>query len=311
MDLAKASREEMFYETGAIPLVDTILQAQYEAEEIAYWRNEQQENKRSEKWHLSFHASSFPINGRISCSRRALYGLMGIPEPEPFSRRSRAVMDAGVDIENQVAKRLKGSGLLLSGFGTKQTQFTLKRYWLTGSIDFVILKRVTNSPHVVECKTKSRADVEAMRKGEKRHDEQHYGQLQCYIAGVRIGQEAGKIFPTLEICHSGSIIYLARDDPSITAEFYFKFDKELVDAAFAKLEAWKQAYLDEELLPRPKTYQWSKTPCQWCPFKKACKEDDKEGVVFLHSSNAIDFAKLINPEYNYYDVWREVIDSWK
>lgn len=297
--------------TQVVRTIDAILEAQYEAEERAIHSRQADENLRSGTWHHSFHASSFPLDPATSCGRKAVYGLMGLPASEPTSRYGRAIMESGEHIEEMVLRRLKGAGVLLSqndGNG-KQTSFTHRAYWLTGFVDAII--NLDGRVHVVEIKSKKHEHVEQMRNMERSFDVAHRGQCMTYMWFTRMAHEhLGFDKLGLKPCQSGTIIYLSRDAPGYSAEFWIDFDEDEFNAGLARLKKWKESYLEKELPPRDPSLYWTKPPCQYCDFKKVCKEDDKLGVISLDTSGAIGAAREIIPDYDFDKVWQEVMGSW-
>jgi hypothetical protein len=138
--------------------------------------------------------------------------MMNIPGGA-VTHRGRAIMDAGEDIERRVIERFHRSGILLSSPDPdNQTVLVHPKYWLTGSVDAVIL--VDGKPHVVEIKTKALSKIIGMKKGTDSYDEQHYWQCFGYTWLVREAQERGMLWKDMPYCDSGTILYLARDDPS-------------------------------------------------------------------------------------------------
>jgi hypothetical protein len=309
-----SNRAQLYEKLGmGKPIVTPILDVIYRVEEEQAWKQDLNNSPHGQHWSYSFHASAYPGDNDKACPRAALYTLMNIPGPEPVNRAGRAVMEVGAAIEDHIVWRLYRSGILLSPPPSEEHQmgFTDTDHWLTGSPDAVI-RTPKNKPYVIETKTKDREIVEQMQQGQRSYDPHHKLQLMVYLDFVV--KNSKKLWPDLEQATHGSIVYLARDRPHITHEYKFRHDPDLIETGHARLAEWKQLYLNEELPERPKDWFWSKPeyPCKWCPFKKPCKADVKEGVTKLTDSNAIAWADRIYDEgYDYDEQRKNVIDFWK
>jgi hypothetical protein len=304
------SRLEFFRRLGVIRLVEPILDAQYRRDEDANWRGELQMSSREIGWNSSFHASQFPGDDPMACGRRALYRLMGIPSEAPFTPESRALMESGLDIEDRVVGRFKRAGILLSK-DDGQTNFVAKKYWLTGHVDAIIRPPSYRAPHPVEVKTTSDQKVEEMRAGTRQYVPEHRYQLMTYIWFTRQAHKAlGYDSMGMEPARDGSIIYLSRDRPRNTFEFYVDFDQNVINVGLTKIVQWQRSFLDEELPPRNSTWKWTERPCRWCDFKGMCKQDVKEKVTSLARSNAIIHARYVKPDYDYHEVRIATLTRW-
>lgn len=306
-----ATRAEMFARLGINkPIVEPIVNAAYEKEEEQIWRENLQSSPHGEPWHTSFHASSFPGDNPKACGRRAIYTLLNIPETEPINRMVRATGDAGKDIEIQIGKRLERAGVLLSESpdAEHQTGFVDEEHWLTGSPDFIIFAPQINRPHVIEVKCKSAKVIEDMQTGKRSFFPEHRNQALTYIGFVN----EENLWPDYDPCDSGSIYYLSRDNPSESHEFKFSLNVEFMKSGKEKLKEWQEYFLAQKLPPRPKSWKWTEHPCKWCPVKKLCKLDDKEGVEDLADSNAVKFAeKTYTFDYNYEKTYSRVLERWQ
>ena len=129
---------------------------------------------------------------------------------------------------------------------------------------------------------------------------------------IVLANKYGKDYwPKLDDCIAGSLLYVSRDNPSITKEFKFKFDSEWWDKGIQRLENWKSYFIDEVLPEKPENFMWSKGACQYCKFKKhGCKPDFQEGVTKLEKSNAINWAAELRGEYNYEETRQAVLSRW-
>lgn len=303
------SLAEMLRKLQVVKPVDNILEQQYAAEEDEYLRREREVNARADTWHQSFHASSFPLDPDTACARKALYGLMALPADEPVSRYGRAIMESGQNIEDMVVRRFRDAGVLLSrnDGAAQQTNFRIRAYWLSGHVDSII--NLSNRAHVVEIKSKKHAHVEEMRSAKRGPDPQHRAQAMTYMWFARLAHE--QLGFKTEPCKAGSILYVSRDAPGYTAEFWIDFDEDAFRAGLDRLKAWKESYINGVLLPRRSEFFWTKPPCQWCDFKKVCKADDQDGVSQLSKSHAVTRATQLVAEYDFDTIRRGVIESWE
>jgi hypothetical protein len=307
-----ASRAEMINKLGlSIDIVNPILDQAYKNEEKQIWENDLFSSPHGSHWHTSFHASEFPGDEDTACARKAMYGFMNIPAPEPINRSGRAVMEAGLDIEDRIVKRFERAGILLSEppEAKHQTGFTEEKVWLSGSSDAIIKPPRINRPYVVEIKSKYQRVLDEMLTGDKGPDDQHINQVMTYISLVnKYGKE---YWPDLDECIGGSLLYVSRDNPSITKEFKFQFDKEWWESGTKRLEDWKQYFLDGILPEKPENFMWSKGPCKYCKFKKhGCKPDFQNDVTELSKSNSIDWAEKLRPDYDYEETRNAVLARW-
>jgi CRISPR/Cas system-associated exonuclease Cas4 (RecB family) len=162
----------------------------------------------------------------------------------------------------------------------------------------------------LEIKTKANEVVNEMKRGTKSYDYQHKGQIMAYMYFARIGHKLlGFDKLGLEKCIDGTIIYISRDDPSNIAEFIIQYDNAATKEALERLASYRQAYLDDKLPTRPKTFWWTSEPCKWCEFKKGCKIDHTEKITTLSESNLIKNANLQDDTYDLNKI-RQSIDAY-
>jgi hypothetical protein len=140
---------------GMIRIVEPMIETAYEL----YEANENdQAHSSGHDWSTAFHASEFPSDDPLACERRALYGLMGIPDVDPVDRRGRMFMDAGKNLELELVRRFGSAGWLLTADQTAgdefQTSFSDRDIWLSGSPDLIVIPPGWNRGHVVEVKGK-------------------------------------------------------------------------------------------------------------------------------------------------------------
>jgi len=307
-----ATRAEMMKGLGlSVDVVAPILEQAYKNEEEQIWKDDLFSSPHGNHWHTSFHASQFPGDEETACPRKALYGLMNIPSPKPVNRAGRAVMEAGLDIEDRIVKRFERAGVLLSEppEAKHQTSFKEPSAWLSGSSDAIIKPPRINRPYVIEIKTKYQRIIDEMIAGERGFDQQHKNQIMTYISLVH---EYGKEYwPELDDCIAGSILYVSRDNPSITVEYKFKYDPKWWEEGKARLLDWKELFIEGELPEKPEDFMWSKGACQYCDYKKhACKPDFQENITKLEDSNGIEFAKSVRKGYDYEETRQQVLNRW-
>lgn len=314
------SRFDLFAQLGILKVVEPTTQAAYLKVTEDEWRSQFIEAPHGQPWHTSFHASQFPGGDDRACARKALYSLMNIPRPKPIDRGGRTVMAAGRGIEYELVKTLSESGVLLSADPDEPTQtgFVDPDCWLTGNTDAVILPAGWNKGHVVEVKSKDHEVVTAMRNGERGPDPEHVRQVKTYIGMAHAASQ--ELWPDLDPVTGGSIYYLSRNRPNVTAEFLFNLDEDLYEDGRTKLLQWKQWFLDDELPSRPPDWMWTEEPCKYCQYKNlkladgtkvGCKQDDLTGVTKLSESTAVTFAAELNIDYDYDLAKAAVIARWQ
>jgi len=302
------TRKELFKALGAIQdgpvLIDSYTEKAYTDEEIRRWKEEPYQT-------TSFHCSSYP-GSEINCRCYGLYKLLNIPEDKPISAKGIGVMEAGKAVEEQIVERWYKSGILLGGY-PEQIYVEDEDTWLTGKID-ALLNLLPEYKYVlpVEIKTKKNNVIEYMRVGGQDYDEKHYNQLQSYIAWCRKNHETmGWDKLGLLPAQGGIIYYVSREDPRNTHEFYVNLDEDLIKKAEEQLKLWQEAFLNDELPPRPKEWRWTLEPCKWNPYKRYCKQDYKDGITKLSESAAVKFALEHDSSYNIEKVKERIKERWQ
>jgi CRISPR/Cas system-associated exonuclease Cas4 (RecB family) len=293
-------------------IVTPLIEQCYKNEEKQIFAEDLFSSPHGQHWSTSFHASQFPGDDETACPRKAMYGFMNIPGPEPASHKLRASAESGEDIEDRIVWRFHRAGILLSEppSSQHQTNFQDKKHWLSGNSDAVIRVPRVNRPYAVEIKSKYQRVIDKMKMGEQSYDPQHKNQLMTYISLIHhYGQE---YWPELEPCMGGSIIYVSRDDPSQIHEFKFTYDPDWWKEGLARLEEWQDYFKDEVLPPRPEGFMWSKGPCQYCNYKKyCCKPDDKAGITKMNESHGIEYANSVRKGgYDYQTTRQATLDRW-
>jgi CRISPR/Cas system-associated exonuclease Cas4 (RecB family) len=239
--------------------------------------------------------------------------MVNVPEQEPFSRKSRYLMSIGKAVEYELVYAWHLAGILLSAppDDEYQTQFEFPEVWLTGSVDSII--EIDGRPVPVEIKTKSAEHVEEMCVGKRGPDPNHVSQLKVQIA---LAAHDNKWPEKKPITH-GFLYYASRNDPTKTAEFRVDLDEHFFDAGIEKLRQWR-AWFEEGVLPsinptkrHPMGWRWSYQPCSWCPFKKSCQSDHKEGIDSLEESTAVYRAGRIREDYDFETARLKVLARWK
>lgn len=306
-----ATRSELFQRLGILkPVVKPILEAIFEIEEDEIWRKDLFSSPHGEKWHTSFHASSFPGDDYKACGRKAIYELMNIPDNKPLKAEVRLMGEVGKAVEDEIVWRFHRAGLLISNPPSEefQTTFVDQEHWLSCSPDSIIVRPKEKKPHPIEIKGKDPKVVQEMQHGLRSYDPPHRNQLMTQL-GLTVENQLEE-WPDLEPATHGTILYIDRARPGTTHEYKFKYSPDFMQQGRAKLTEWKEAYLKEFLPPRPKDWKWTEHPCQWCKFKPMCKEDNKQKIDNLRESTTIDHAKVVRGKYDYEGERQEVIERW-
>ncbi len=306
-----ASRRELFAKLGVHkPIVAPILSACHEREEEQIWREDLFNAPHGEPWHTSFHASNFPGDNPKACARQAMYTMMNVPAMKPFDYHVRLMGEVGKAIEVSTVERFHRAGILLSNPPDEeyQTGYTDEEHWLTCAPDAIIELPNKNRPHVVEVKGKDPKVVEAMREGRRSFDPAHRSQVLTQIGLTH--ENSLDLWPDMEKCEDGTILYQDRARPGTVHEFKFQYNEKFMEQGRAALKEWQGYFLDGELPPRPKEWRWTEPPCQYCPVKKLCKADYKDKVTKLEDSNAIKHTEEVRGEYDYNETRQAVLDRW-
>jgi hypothetical protein len=270
----------------------------------------------------AFYASMFPGGENDKrCARQALYNMVGAVDPQPIKPAGRAVIEVGKAVEKQIVWRWGKMGLLLGGIKVPEKEYGYMNQlgfsdpdtWLSGYADAVLdLRPRWRSVLPVDIKSKSHERVTEMRSGERSYDPDHYKQVQAYLYLCRkyhsyLGWDEMGLEPA-----AGAIIYyVSRDNPRFSKQFFVYYDEVFVKAGIGRLTAWKENFLHDELPERPKDWHWTKPPCQWCVFKKMCKQDIFEDVVVLSESNVVKQTEKLVPNYDIEKFREEVMRRWK
>lgn len=342
------TRLQFWSALGRVSVVEPVLVNAYSAEEEEIWRSGSGESPHGFPWHTSFHASAFPGDDPLACGRAQVYSLFGPPEDSPITPHLRAWFDLGKNLELDWVRRFAFYGVLLSADQTAgddlQTAFADREHWLTGSSDAIILPPHWTRGHCVEIKTTSHEKVMAMLQGEpppKSHAK-YQRQLATYIAlayeggyspivvicahsGIQIdsnikrcrGDHEGACEPQILQVQppiDGTLIYSSREEPMKTASFFQGYDPALMAAGRAKLAAWRDAFLNDEIPEHPHEGQkskWSVSPCEYCPLKKfVCKPDYTKKIKKLSESHLADYVKTIRPGYDMEAARAAVMARW-
>lgn len=326
MSAIAVSREELWVaiglSRGAQPSADhAVEQAYLRYEEIDWLRVIKSPHGRP--WNTSFHASAFPGGEQEKyCGREAMYKLLNIPG-QPFQPRSRAIMEQGRAAERQIVYRMGHAGMTLSGSVSldpdvdgKQLNLMDPTYWLTGSLDAALDGRLLRprSDRVVPLDVKSKDDkgLLKLRLGEAQPPRNYVAQVMtyCYLARI-YHAEMGWEDIGLREAEGGIIYFVSRNNPRDTHEHWVKYDQGYVDAGLERLERWIQHFHDGELPERDRSWRWTEDPCKWCDYKKACKQDIKDGVVHFVESSAVALARTRNADYDPRRVVRQVKEAWE
>lgn len=271
------------------------------------------------RFRSSFWGGSFPV-GSGHCGRQAIYRLMNLPDTEPAHPKLAATAGAGKGVEQQITYRWGRAGLTLGGSvpleeGGPEEQLRLvdSRYWLSTAIDSVLDLR-PDWPAVVPVDIKSKAEkvIEEMRLGATDYDPVHAAQVVCYCYIARLyHEEMGWAAMGLKPAEGGFIYYVSRDNPANAREFWIEYRESDVNDALLMLQEWKDSFLENRLPERPKAWRWTEHPCKWCDVKKLCKADVKDDVENIRESGVIDYAKGVDPKYDFEEIRAKVLKRWE
>jgi hypothetical protein len=94
------------------------------------------------------------------------------------------------------------------------------------------------------------------------------------------------------------------------------YDEKFFNVGLERLAEWKNLF-EQDILPsenpskkHPMGWRWSYPPCQYCPFKKTCQLDHKEGTTKLSDSIGIDRARLVRKDYDPDAAVKRVKERW-
>lgn len=329
------TRREMYSRLQMLRLLEPLTENALTDRELQTWRGDLDpgDEPHGRPWHTSFHASSFPGDEK-GCPRQALYTMLNIPSEKPFSPKSRLMMEMGKTVEEEIVWGFHAYGILLSPPPSSPIQmgFVDPACWLTGNCDAVIEHPRLKRPHVIECKMKYERDLQRMRVGIQGPDPKHVVQLKTYIAFLNL--LSSHFWPELPELRDGTIYYVSRDNPRVTAEFFIELDEEFREAGRLKLAEWKD-WFERDILPSQlaevidkdrnskgqlvnskrhplgKNWKWGDLPCKWCDYGQICRQDFKNDVVNLSESYALGHAKEIKGAYDYDDVREAVFAAWE
>src|SRR3954468_18808891 len=273
-----SSRAEFFSRIGALREVDPLVNAAYKLLNEKEFAQADQGADAKEKGHVSFHGSEFPGNDPYACGRHAMYRMLDIPR-NPFSRRSRQMMDQGKDFEKRLVWAWHDAGFLVRAAPDQlQTQFEDPAHWPTSSVDSILVKPHSNSPFIGEVKQVGKEVLESLRNLAMEPHPKYVRQVKCQIGmahefgpitvkrchntgAVAIGTAAiggGKICPlhrharcleevVLDPVNRGYLYYISRDDPFDTFEFMYEYDPVFMQAGRDSLSQWQVSLLADQL----------------------------------------------------------------
>ena len=312
------SRGQLNSIIGIGNIVEPTITKAYENKLRKEWEGGKEASPHGYRWSTRLHASQAP-GADSDCKRKLLYSLLGLPKEEPDSVRLIRYAEVGLDAEARLVDIWYEDGILLSAHTNDefQTNLTDKEHWFSGNMDAAILRESTKSPHIIEIKSRGIEKVSAMKSGRELVDPAHEAQLRSYLSMAH----EQKLFmddPRVENpCISGTVLYIARDNPNIYHEFQYEWDEQwwldVKDRLSEVVSAYKEERNDLDIprLPDGKKVGWSKGACQWCSLKPECKKDFIEENFDLRNSNLVKKALEIDPTYDY-DAQRErVFAAWE
>lgn len=270
---------------------------------------------REERWHTSFHASGFVPGMNKACGRKALYGLLDIPEQDRVPGHIGLIGDVGKALEQMFVDTWNRAGILITQPPPAQTGFVDAEHWFTGYIDAALDLSAygCDTVYPVDVKGKDHDVVNDMRKNSRDADQEHVWQVMAYMYFCRrFHQELfGDTIPHLRQAESGGVLYVSRQRPGVMCLFNVRYDEQAVEEGIQRLKTWKSMFRVDQLPDRPKEWRWTEAPCDWCNYKRGCKQDTKDTIRTLANSNLIQFAKTIRPDYDIDEVKQRVLDRWE
>lgn len=321
--LKSLTRKEFLSRLQLIRELEPIVEKAWKEAEEKIWREDLDTGHGDYRWNTSFHGSQFPGDQAMACGRQAMYRMMDFAPEQPFTRRSRTLMDIGKAMEVTLVNSFYKAGILLSAppDSAVQTQYIDSEHWFSATTDAVILPPRWNKPLPIEIKTKDRKTVEKMNVGAVGPDEAHIRQCKVEIAIVRILQRT--LWPSLELADHGILYYMARGDKKkertvLTAEFRVDYDQKFWIEGLKTLKRWQKHFLDGELPHDPQYFgkrhpfgwRWSYQPCVWCNYGKECRDDHKAKQTDLLKSAGIERTKRIRPDYDPEETRQHVKSRW-
>lgn len=315
--MAGMTRKHLFGLIGIGDVVVPTIEKAYNDKLTKEWEGGLGDDPHGYKWHTRLHASSAP-GSNASCKRKSLYGFLDLPKEAPEGMRLIRYAEVGLDAEARLVDIWDKYGILLSAHTDDEHQTNLKEpeLWFSGNMDAAILPEGKNSPHIVEIKSRALEKVQAMKTGKEPVDHKHENQLRSYVAMAN----EQKLFmddPRVESpCTSGSVLYVARDNPNVFHEFVFQHDPEWWEKTVERIKEIQTAFIEERNdldIPRNEDGSkvgWSKGECCYCELKKWCKKDFTEEVFDLRESHLVKKAKEDNPNYDYDKARKRVLDAW-
>jgi hypothetical protein len=324
--LRRLTHREMLTRLQIVRELEPVVNRAFEISEQKRWEEQEGDDPHGQPWHVSFHASKFPGDDPQACPRMALYTMADFLR-EPFSRRSRMLMNIGKQVELDIVRAFDDAGMLLSASidDEVQTGFKHKDAWLTGSVDCVIRRQ--DAPLPIEIKTKDRQTVLDMRLGKCGPDDAHVKQLKAQLGMIYAAQRAGEQWDKLETVTHGFIYYVSRGDEKnerevLTAEFRVDLDLRFYYTGLERLKEWRSNFESGDLpesnpgkrdskFGHPMGWRWSYLPCAWCDFKKTCQKDFRAGVTELHQSHGVAEAQKIRQHYDFESARTRVVKFWE
>lgn len=318
-----ATRRELFKKFHVVrdgPHLHPLTIQAMKAYEQEAWSGNLESSPHGHQWHTSIHASAYQA-GEKACRRKLLYTLLDIPANEPIPPKLRGQAEMGKAAEALIVHRWAKAGMMLGvdvpefyGQKMKQVGFEIPSLWFTGSVDAILdIRPMWDHVLPVDIKSKDHDIITSMQAGSRSYDHRHFMQLQAYMyLCIYFHKEMGWDKLGLQEAVGGVIYYVSRQDPTHTAEFYIEADGMLMADAAGVIAATKEAFLDDVLPPRDKSWKWTEEPCKYCDFKKfACKPDDKAGITKLSETKGIDFAKTIRSKYDPQETREKVLERWQ
>ncbi len=114
--------------------------------------------------------------------------------------------------------------------------------------------------------------------------------------------------------NDGTLVYSSREEPLKIASFNVRYDPTFMAAGREKLARWRDSFVAGEIPEHPLAHakaKWSVAPCDFCLLKRdVCKPDYQQKISALSSSNLIDWARSVDPTWNFDEKRAAVLNRW-
>ena len=226
--------------------------------------NRRKERDISYKAYAQQRGYRFPPYLAGKCTRRAVYTLLGFPEPDMTPGALR-IIENGNSMQERYQAWLKDAGLLLH----KEYPVSSDELLISGRCDGILL--IDRKLYVLELKTTGLFNFQEMART-KQPDPEYKDQLMLYMHLTEIPN--GIILVEGIITDRGKV-QAPPDDPEAgfymsehLLEFHVSYDPEHAGRLVEKVKRIN-ACVAQGLLPE-RDYPLNSKPCRFCPFRERC-----------------------------------------